>query len=139
MSGARRKFPRRIEALEEVFAFLQDFAAEHGFGERTFYAINLVVEELFTNMVRHNIGGGDHIILGLDHDDEQVHLELVDLDVEPFDPATVADVAVDGGIDSRRPGGLGVYLVKKLVDDVAYDYDAAERRMRISVKKSLEQ
>ena len=139
MSGARRKFPRRIEAIDEVFGFLQDFAAEHGFGERTVYAINLVVEELFTNMVRHNIGGGDHIILELDHDDEQVHLELVDLDVEPFDPATVAEVAVDAGLEDRRPGGLGVYLVKKLVDDVVYEYDADDRRMRISVKKSLEQ
>jgi anti-sigma regulatory factor (Ser/Thr protein kinase) len=50
----------------------------------------------------------------------------------------VAAVPVEAGIEDRKPGGLGVHLVQKLVDDLAYEYDDDDRRMRISVKKSLE-
>ena len=139
MTGARRDFPREIESLDEIFAFLQAFAEEHEFDTRTVFCINLVVEELFTNMVRHNLGGGDTVTLGLDHDDEQVFLELIDLDVEPFDESTVDAVPVEAGIEARRPGGLGVHLVRTMVDDLEYDYQIEDRRMRISVRKVLEQ
>lgn len=138
MAGASSSFPRDITALDEVFDFLQAFAGEHRLDERTAFAIKLVAEELFTNMVRHNVGGGDRITLALDHDSSNVFLELIDVDVEPFDPSSVAPAPVEAGIESRRPGGLGVHLVRTLVDDMAYDYDSEGRRMRISVKKSLE-
>ena len=139
MSGAQREFPREIDSLEAIFAFLRAFADEHDFGERIVFCINLVVEELFTNLVRHNRGGGDTVTLALDHDDDQVFLELIDVDVEPFDESKIAAVAVDAGIDERRPGGLGVHLVRTMVDDLKYDYQIEERRMRISVRKVLEQ
>lgn len=139
MSGERREFPRKIESLEEIFAFLEAFANDHEFDDRTVFCINLVVEELFTNMVRHNLGGGDTVTLGLDHDDEQVFLELIDVDVEPFDESSVDAVPVEAGIDARRPGGLGVHLVRTMVDDLEYDYRIEDRCMRISVRKVLEQ
>lgn len=138
MAGARREFPREIDSLSEIFAFLEAFATEHEFDARTVFCINLVVEELFTNMVRHNLGGADTVTLGLDHDDEQVFLELIDIDVEPFDETSVAAVPVEAGIDARRPGGLGVHLVRTMVDDLDYEYEIEDRRMRISVRKVLE-
>ncbi len=139
MAGASREFPRKIESLDEIFSFLQAFAEEHEFDARTVFCINLVVEELFTNMVRHNLGGSDTVTLGLDHDDEQVFLELIDIDVEPFDESTVDAVPVEAGIDGRRPGGLGVHLVRSMVDDLEYEYQIEDRRMKISVRKVLEQ
>lgn len=138
MTGAEMEFPRAVTSLDDVFEFLQRFAEEHDLDQRTVLSLNLIVEELFTNMVRHNVGGGDHITLALDHDDASVFIELVDLDVEPFDPSTVAAVPVEAGIELRKPGGLGVHLVRRLVDDMRYDYDTEDRRMRISVKKSVE-
>jgi serine/threonine-protein kinase RsbW len=138
MTGANREFGREIASLGDIFGFLQAFADEHHLDEQTLFSINLVVEELFTNMVRHNVGGSEHISLGLDHDDDNVYLELVDVDVEPFDPSTVAAVPVEAGIEARKPGGLGVHLVRRLVDDVSYEYDTDDRRMRISVRKSVE-
>jgi anti-sigma regulatory factor (Ser/Thr protein kinase) len=67
-----------------------------------------------------------------------VHLELVDFDVEPFDPASAPEVAVTAGMDERRPGGLGLHIVRTMVDELAYDYDEENRKMRISVTTSLE-
>ena len=100
--------------------------------------MHLVVEELFTNMVRHNEGGSDQITVSIERLDNSLHLELIDTDVEDFDPATADTPAVDAGIEERRPGGLGIYLVKKMVDDLSYDYEAEDRRMRVTVTKTLE-
>ena len=42
------------------------------------------------------------------------------------------------GIEERRPGGLGLYLVQTMVDDMNYEYETETRRMRVSVTKRLE-
>jgi anti-sigma regulatory factor (Ser/Thr protein kinase) len=129
---------REIEAIGEVFAFLDTFVDGQEIDEKTAFCINLVVEELFTNMVRHNDGGGDRITVSIERQDNRLHLELVDNDVEPFDPKTAEVPPVDAGIEERRPGGLGIYLVKKMVDDLDYAYEPEGRTMRISVTKALE-
>jgi len=132
------EFRREINALGEVFAFLETFSDGQKVDEKTSFCINLVVEELFTNMVRHNEGGGDQITISIERQDNRVLLELVDTDVEPFDPDTAEVPSVDAGIDERRPGGLGIYLVRSMVDDLNYDYETEGRRMRITVTKTME-
>jgi anti-sigma regulatory factor (Ser/Thr protein kinase) len=138
MTAVSGEFRREIEAIGEVFAFLETFADGQEIDEKTAFCINLVVEELFTNMVRHNEGGGDRITLSVERRNDRVHLELVDFDVEPFDPETAEVPKVDAGIEERRPGGLGIYLVKKMVDDLNYEYETESRQMRVSVTKTLE-
>ena len=138
MTTVNGEFRREIDAIGEVFAFLETFADGQEIDEKTAFCINLVVEELFTNMVRHNQGGGDRITVSLERRNDRVHLELVDIDVEPFDPNTAEVPPVDAGIAERRPGGLGIYLVRKMVDDLNYNYEPEGRRMRITVTKTLE-
>jgi len=138
VTAVSAEFRREIEAIDEVFAFLETFVDGQEIDEKTAFCINLVVEELFTNMVRHNEGGGDQITVTIERRNDRVHIELVDVDVEPFDPETADVPAVNAGIEERRPGGLGLYLVRKMVDDLNYDYAAEDRRMRIRVTKTLE-
>jgi anti-sigma regulatory factor (Ser/Thr protein kinase) len=133
-----RGFRRDIESLGEVFQFLEDFIDEKAVDEGAAFCINLVVEELFTNMVKYNVGGRDHIAISAERVNDHVLLELIDWDVEPFDPGTVKKVAVSAGISERNPGGLGLHLVQKMVDDLDYTYDPETRRMRVSVTKVLE-
>jgi serine/threonine-protein kinase RsbW len=132
------EFRREIEAIGEVFAFLETFVDGQEIDEKTAFCINLVVEELFTNLVRHNQGGGDRIFLSIERRNDRVHLVLIDTDVEPFDPQTAEVPPVDAGIHARRPGGLGIYLVRKMVDDLNYEYETESRQMRVSVTKTLE-
>ena len=134
----RRGFRREIDALDEIFQFLEDFVDGEEIDERSAFTINLVVEELFTNMVRHNTGGDDVIELTIERAGDRLHLELVDSGVERFDPTSVPAPAVDAEIDERRPGGLGLYLVQTMVDDVSYEYQPETRQMRVSVTKRLE-
>jgi len=134
----RRGFRREIDALAEVFRFLEDFIAEAAIDEGASFTAKLVAEELFTNMVRHNAGGGETIEITAERVDGELRLALVDVDVDPFDPESVPAPEVAAGIEDRSPGGLGIYLVRSMVDELEYDYEPASRRMRVSVSKRLE-
>ena len=134
----RRGFRREIDALDEIFRFLEDFVAEAAIDELTGFTINLVVEELFTNMVRHNADGGGEIDISIERVDDGLRLDLVDPDAEPFDPASVPPPPVSEGIGDRQPGGLGLHLVHAMVDDVRYEYEPGTRQMRVAVFKRLE-
>ena len=138
MTAVSGEFRREIDAIGEVFAFLEAFVDGQVIDEKTAFCINLVAEELFTNLVRHNVGGGDEITVTIERRGDRIHLELIDTDVDPFDPETAEVPPVDAGIEERRPGGLGIYLVRKMVDDLDYAYEAESRRMRITVTKTLE-
>lgn len=128
-----RDLHRRIEDVEPLFAFLGAELERHGVDERSAFCVNLAAEELFTNMVRHNEGDSDRISLALDITPERIRFELVDYDVEPFDPATAPDAGVDRPIEERTAGGLGLHLVKSVVDKVTWEYE--NRKMKVTVLK----
>jgi serine/threonine-protein kinase RsbW len=134
----RGGFRREIDALDDVFRFLEDFVEDNGIDDRTAFTVTLVVEELFTNMVRHNAGGDTEIDVSVERVDDGIRIELVDHGVDRFDPSEVPAPPVTAGIDERRPGGLGLHLVNTMVDDVTYDYTPEIRQMRILVTKRLE-
>ena len=138
MAVMRRGFRREIDALDEIFRFLGDFVDEAAIDDRAAFTINLVVEELFTNMVRHNNDGDDVINISIERVGDRLHLELVDSGVERFDPKSVPSPPVAAGIGERSPGGLGLYLVQTMVDDVKYEYEPETRQMRVLVTKRLE-
>ena len=123
--------------MEEVFAFLEGFTKVEKVNEREAFCINLVVEELFTNMVKHNDGGDESIAVRIERVDDCIHLEMVDCNVGPFDPASAAAVPVDSGVADRSPGGLGLHIVKTMVDEVTYDYDEKGAKETIRHMKRL--
>jgi len=100
------------------------------------YSINLVVEELFTNMVKYNTGAGHPIRIRMNLDDGRLRIELIDEDVDRWDPAEAPKVRVDQLIEERRAGGLGLYLVRSIVDELKYEYE--NRQMKVTVIKNLE-
>jgi anti-sigma regulatory factor (Ser/Thr protein kinase) len=130
-------FPRQIGALDEIFAFLAEFIDRHGIDDDTSYAIRFAAEELFTNMVKYNKGTNNGITLqvGVDEAGQVVRMQLIDTGVDPFDPASLDTVNVDAPLEDRVPGGLGIHLVRALVDDLSYAY--ADREMRVTVVKRL--
>lgn len=131
-----REFAKGLQALEEIFAFLGEFADQHGLGEEVELDIDLVVEELFTNTVKYGSGANDRVLISIDMVGQQLRLELVDFDVEPFDPLGFEPVGLGAPIGERKAGGLGLHLVRSLVDEVAYEYH--DREMRVLVTKHLE-
>jgi len=134
--STEKSFAKSLGSLDGVFDFLQQFVDKEAIAERHAFAMNLVVEELFTNMVKYSGGTDKQVVIRLDKGDQRVTLELTDFDSEPFDPESVSAVDVEAPIEERRPGGLGLHLVKTLVDDLRYEMD--DRTLTVSVTKSLE-
>jgi anti-sigma regulatory factor (Ser/Thr protein kinase) len=131
-----RRFAREIGSLKPIFDFAAEFAgiAKLARGDRM--VAELVLEELFTNMLKYNRGGGKEIAIEMARSGDRLTLKIRDFDVEEFDVTRAREVDVTRPLDERKPGGLGLHLIRRLVDDVAYDY--ADRCSTITVTKRLE-
>lgn len=110
--------------LERLAAAIDAFAERNGLSPAIAFALNLCLDELVTNTVSHGYGGaggGRHTIrLRVECDETEVRAELED-DATAFDPFREAPPPdLDGDIDQRRVGGLGVFLVRRSMDRVAY-------------------
>ena len=131
----QREFQKAIDSLDEIFQFLKSFLDEERVDEAAEFAIDLVVEELFTSMVKYDSGDSDRISVSVERVDSQVVLRLVDFDVDPFDPSSVEEVDVDRPLEERNAGGLGLHLVKSIVDKITYEYE--DRKMTVTVVKNV--
>lgn len=115
-----RLFRRNFDSLAEIFALTEEFGAKAGVGPEQLYTVNLAIEELFTNMVKFNPDGDEHISLQLQQADRAVHVRLCDRRVEPFDVTVPRLVDKDAPAEQREAGGLGLYLVQQMVDSLDY-------------------
>ena len=134
----RQHFPRQIAVLGDIFALLREFGTEHALEAMVQLELGVIVEELFTNQVRHAGGGSSHIEIDLEIDGDMIRLEIVDEDVEPFDPGSVPEVDISRPASERGPGGLGIHLVRQMCDSLSWDYDPDRRLSRITVLRRLE-
>ena len=131
-----RTFPKALASLDGIFGHLESFYRSELIDARTSLSLSLVVEEIFTNLVRYNTVSRNPIVLRIEREGDQVRLELVDHDVDRFDPSTLPEVNVDAPMAERKPGGLGLHLVRAIVDHISFEYE--NRVMRIAVVKNLE-
>jgi anti-sigma regulatory factor (Ser/Thr protein kinase) len=134
---ASQSFPRTFDALPSIFAFTAGEFAGQGIDERLLPTIDLAVEELFTNMVKYSTGTDARVLIGLTGIEGGVEVTLTDYDVEPFDVTKAPDVDVSLPIEQRKPGGLGLHLIRRLMDSVEYEYSQASRQSRIVLRKTL--
>lgn len=122
MAGMEKTLPRDIGTLDDLFAFISDFVEEEGLGEAVKYSLDLVMEELFVNMVRYQAGGRDVVDLRLERENDRLKVTLVDYGVEPFDITKKEPYDTTRPIEERQPGGVGILLVHRMMDDVAYEH-----------------
>ena len=135
----RREFGRSFESIEAIFAFTSDFFARQGVDPRLLPTVDLVVEELFTNMVKYGAAAdpGSEVRIEIEAVEGGVEVVLADSGVEPFDVTKAPDADTGAPIEERRPGGLGLHLIRRLVDSWDYEYVVERRESRIRFKKTL--
>ena len=118
----QQEFGRSLDQLKNIVAFTDRFFAEHDIDPSVRYIVDLCVEELFVNMVTYDTETSADILIEMDPHEQGVKVSLTDFDVERFDPREVKPVDVDAPLEQRTPGGLGLYLVLKMVSSIHYEY-----------------
>ena len=131
-----KKFKRDVSSLDDIFRFIDEFSVKTGLDESVVFTINLVVEELFTNMVKYSSENINEILLELKKDENDLIIHLTDFDVDPFDINKTAEVDTKQSLKERRVGGLGIHLVKQMIDKIEYEYK--DRQSKIILIKHLE-
>lgn len=115
-------FKRSLASLEDVFSFTEQFFAGQEVDGKHLYAINLVLEELFTNMVKFNESGPETVSVEMLRMDDAVQVRLSDREPEPFDVTAPQSLDIDAPVEKREEGGMGLFLVQKFVDSLDYAY-----------------
>ena len=115
-----------VENLARVLEFVDEELEACGCPPRAGMQIDVAVEELFVNIARYAYqpGTGEATIRFERREDPsraEVEITFLDRGV-PYDPLAKADPDVSLPAEEREIGGLGIYMVKKSMDDVAYAY-----------------
>ncbi len=133
---AERRFPRRAESLAAMNPFIGEFFAAAKLPADGAWRVELIVEEIFTNMVKYGQGGGPEVALALSRRADILCIECTDFDVEPFDLTQLPDLDVEQHLAQGRIGGLGLHMVRTMAEDIAYEH--RERTARVTITLRLE-
>ena len=117
-----KKFRKDFSSLESIDEFVRSYAAGLSLDAETVFALNFVIEEIFTNMVKYQPSGSNDVSIELTGDSQTLTIRLTDYGVEYFDPTAAPTVDTSKPLSERRPGGLGVHLVRQYVDEFNYRY-----------------
>ena len=101
---------------------LQAFADSHSISPGTLFALNLVLEELVSNTINYGFtDSGEHVItVSLDCNGSDLSVRVED-DAMEYNPLERETPDLDVPVEDRQIGGLGVHLVKEIMDDVRYE------------------
>ncbi len=130
-----KKFKRTFKSLEPIFELTERFFSRESIDRLHLFPVSFAVEELFTNMVKYNGDGRGDILLTMEKTNGALVVSLTDFDAEPFDVTEVPDADTGQALEERTPGGLGLHLVRRMVDDLQYRHSG--RETRITFKRSL--
>ncbi len=131
----QRKFKRDFDELKNIVRMTESVFDEMSFPAGLRNVVDLATEELFVNMVTYNTETDEEILIEMVPHALGLEVRLTDYDVERFDPTAVAAVNVDAPLEERTPGGLGLYLVMKMVDSIHYEYRNRQSRITFIVDR----
>jgi anti-sigma regulatory factor (Ser/Thr protein kinase) len=116
------RFAAKFEYLDEIRDFVGAVARDGGFGEKDVYNIQLATDEAASNIIEHAYEGVSDGVLDLlcGMEKELIRITLIDYGV-PFDPSAIPMPDLKADLSDRKIGGLGIFLMRKLMDEVHYE------------------
>jgi serine/threonine-protein kinase RsbW len=113
--------PAKMDYLEEFIQALSGWLQQHGMATEKMPRVQLAVEEALVNIIRYAYQGqtGDIELRGGIADDQRFVIDILDGGV-PFDVCTLPNPDIHCSIKDRKVGGLGVFLIQRMVDELLY-------------------
>lgn len=128
----RKKINASTQNLSEVREFVSRHAEKHGFTSRQVADVQLAVDEACTNIIKHayNYDASKELSIELEFDDEKMNVTLTDQGIG-FDVERYKKPDLKKQIARKKRGGMGVYLIRNLMDEVNYYAESRENVLRM--------
>ena len=131
-----KTFPAKFESLDEIRELVAQVARGGGFTEKEIYSLQLAADEAASNIIEHAYEGVPDASLRITCDIRGDTLTITLHDTgKPFDPSQVKQPNLKADLSERQIGGLGVYLMRKLMDDVRYESNAKTGNLLTMIKR----
>ncbi len=130
------RLSNHLPDLDRLAEAVEAFGESHGFPRKMIYQVRLVLDELLTNVISYGFS-----------DDKQHEIEVemrlagskllfrIEDDAAPFDPLQANSPDLTSSVEDRAIGGLGIHLVRKLMDLVRYE--RREGKNRLFLEKTI--
>ena len=117
-----KSYKPNIQSVHQIQEFVRETLLAFNSNKNKLLKIDLLIEEIVVNIIHYGcLGIEDSIIdVGLDTIDNKIILEISDNGLA-FNPLEQENPDVTTELDQRRPGGLGIFLVKQIVNEIQYE------------------
>jgi sigma-B regulation protein RsbU (phosphoserine phosphatase) len=124
-----------LSELERLNRAVAEFAEQHGLASELVYRVNLVLEEIITNVISYGYEDSlEHeIFVRLSWKDPRIEIEIKD-DGRPFNPLEAPQPDIGKPLVERQIGGLGIHLVRKMMDDLEYRRESDKNFLVLKTK-----
>jgi len=128
--------PNDIETIPQLSEFVETFCEERMVDMSITLSLNLAIEEAVVNVMSYAYPAGTYgeVLVKAIADDKVLTFIISDNGI-PFDPTAKADVDTSLSAEDRPIGGLGIHLVKQIMDSVDYQY--TDGRNVLTLKKII--
>jgi sigma-B regulation protein RsbU (phosphoserine phosphatase) len=132
------RLTNKLAEIERLSQVLSTFGARHGLARKVIHDLNLALEEILTNAICYAYTDNrDHeISVRLNLQSGEIRAEVED-DGHPFNPLDVPEADITKPLQERPVGGLGIHLVRKLMDGMEYRR-VGERNVSTVIKQTRE-
>lgn len=137
MSESRMAVPARYDRIKQVCSFVVDAAETAGLDESAIFHCQIAVDEACTNIIEHGYKGEDkgQIEVICRVNPGEIQIELIDR-APPFDVTQVPDPQLHRSVEEAAVGGLGIYFMKKMMDEVSFEHTNGTNRLVLVKRKS---
>lgn len=120
-----KTFTGRLENLSQIGAYVAEAARLAGLDDEAVYAVELAVDEAATNIIEHGYGGDSRGRIHCEYEILRNGLKIVLRDTgRMFDPDSVPEPSFHGKtIENITPRGLGLFFIKRLMDEVNFEFN----------------
>jgi serine/threonine-protein kinase RsbW len=140
MESIEQRFTIQVPSSTRNLAMIRDFinrvAEQSGLSDKALGELELAVDEACTNVIEHAYGHdlSKEVVVRAIFDQDEIRIEVIDTG-RGFDPDQVESKELQQLVKERRTGGLGMRLMKTLMDEVHYELEPGKKNELRMVKK----
>ena len=122
-----------MASVSQISDFFDNCLEEYAIPLRVGYSLKVVADEIYSNIVHYS--GAKTAEILFKNDADKITLVFAD-DGKPYNPLEAEEPDITAGVEERKIGGLGLFMVRKMAELVVYDYTAGRNQMTVILSKT---